>query len=227
VIVELNFKVQTIPEAEATVLGHFEQRDDALAAGRRLARQYLAPAAITLLDRDVLQECGLTADWRWTLAMRLEGYRREVEVAREQAAAAVREHAGRVESQPAPAGFWESVRDWTLGQEKQVLLYATTSLTGLSGLLDAAGADSRVMAEPASGAAHVRVPTGTATAVLERMRRGAEGNGQVVVRRAPPAAKAELDVFGPPPPGFALMRELKRTLDPEGILNPGRFVGGI
>jgi len=51
--------------------------------------------------------------------------------------------------------------------------------------------------------------------------------GQVVVRRAPTASKDELDIFGPPPPGFALMRELKRTLDPNAILNPGRFVGGI
>src|SRR5437899_9611130 len=111
VIVELNFKVQTTPEADDTMLGHFDHRGDALAAGRWLARQYLAPAAITVLDREVLQECGLTADWRWTLAIRLEGYRREVEIARDQAAAAVRDHAGRVESEPAPspARFWEPV----------------------------------------------------------------------------------------------------------------------
>jgi glycolate oxidase FAD binding subunit len=227
VIVELNFKVQTTPEAETTVLGHFEQRDAALAAGRWLARQYLAPAAITILDREVLRECGLTEDWRWTLAMRLEGYRREVEIARDQAAAAVRDHGGRVESQPAPAGFWESVRDWTLGQDSAVLLYATTSLSGLSRVLDAAGSDSRVMAEPAAGAAYVRVASGAAVGLLERMRHAAQGDGQVVVRRAPAAVKNVLDVFGPPPPGFALMRELKRTLDPKGILNPGRFVGGI
>ncbi len=226
-IVELNFKVQTLPESEATVLGHFEERDGALTAGRRLARQYLAPAALAVLDRDVLLECGLTADWRWTLALHLEGYQREVEVAREQAAAAIRGHGGRVESQPAPADFWGSVRDWTLGEDMQVLLYSTTSLTGLSVVLDAAGLDGRVMAEPAAGAAYVRVAPGAAPVVLERMRRAVDGGGQVVVRRAPAAAKKELDVFGPPPPEFALMRELKRTLDPNGVLNPGRFVGGI
>ena len=227
VIVELNFKVQTLPESEATFLGHFEKRDDALAAGRQLARQYLAPAALTVLDRDVLLECGLTADWRWTLAVHLEGYQREVEIAREQAATVTRDHGGRVESQPVPAAFWGSVRDWTLGEEKQVLLYATTSLTRLSVMLDAAGADGRVMAEPAAGAAYARVAPGAAPAALERMRRAVEGGGQVLVRRAPAAAKKEMDVFGPPPPGFALMRELKRTLDPNGVLNPGRFLGGI
>ena len=229
VIVELNFKVQTTPEADDTMLGHFDHRGDALAAGRWLARQYLAPAAITVLDREVLQECGLTADWRWTLAIRLEGYRREVEIARDQAAAAVRDHAGRFESEPAPAParFWESVRDWTLGQDEAVLLYATTSLSGLSPVIDVAGSDSRVMAEPASGTAYVRVAPGAAVGLLDRMRGAVKGSGQVVVRRAPTASKDELDIFGPPPPGFALMRELKRTLDPNAILNPGRFVGGI
>ncbi len=227
VIVELNFKVQTLPESEATVLGHFDKRDDALDAGRQLARQYLAPAAMAVLDRDVLLECGLTADRPWTLALHLEGYRREVEIGREQAAATIRAHRGRVESQQEPAEFWESVRDWALGEEKQVLLYATTSLSGLSAVLQAVGAEGRVMAEPASGAAYARVAPGAAPAALDRMRRAVEGGGQVVVRRAPAGAKKDLDIFGPPPPGFALMRELKRTLDPNGILNPGRFVGGI
>jgi len=29
------------------------------------------------------------------------------------------------------------------------------------------------------------------------------------------------------PPGVSLMREIKRQFDPKGILNPGRFLGGI
>lgn len=227
VIVELNFKVQTLPESEATVFGHFEKRGGALAAGQQLARQYLAPAAMAVLDRDVLLACGLTADWRWTLALHLEGYQREVEVAREQAIASIREHGGRAESQQPPGDFWASVRDWTLGDEKQVLLYVTSSLAGLAAVLEAAGPEGLVLAEPAAGAAYVRVAPRIAAGVLDRMRGAVEAGGQVIVRRAPAAAKKELDVWGPPPTGFVLMRELKRTLDAKGILNPGRFVGGI
>ena len=48
-----------------------------------------------------------------------------------------------------------------------------------------------------------------------------------VVERCPPELKHGLDVWGPPPPGLEIMRRLKLALDPHGILNPGRFVGGL
>jgi glycolate oxidase FAD binding subunit len=39
--------------------------------------------------------------------------------------------------------------------------------------------------------------------------------------------KQNVDVWGPPPSAFALLKALKRKFDPEGILNPGRFIGGL
>ena len=55
----------------------------------------------------------------------------------------------------------------------------------------------------------------------------AEG-GSVVVESAPPELKGGLDVWGPvSPESFAIMKRLKQEFDPNGILNPGRFVGGL
>jgi glycolate oxidase FAD binding subunit len=55
----------------------------------------------------------------------------------------------------------------------------------------------------------------------------AEAGGSLVVLQAPPEVKAAVDVWGPVGDTFPLMRGLKEQFDPERILNPGRFVGGL
>lgn len=60
----------------------------------------------------------------------------------------------------------------------------------------------------------------------------ADRNLSVALPKASPAlrdpVRAEQDaLWWPRPPAFALMQRLKNALDPQGTLNPGRFVGGI
>ena len=51
--------------------------------------------------------------------------------------------------------------------------------------------------------------------------------GYAVVERCPAQTKAYLDVWGDPGGSLVIMRRLKAQMDPDRILNPGRFVGGI
>jgi glycolate oxidase FAD binding subunit len=52
--------------------------------------------------------------------------------------------------------------------------------------------------------------------------------GSLVVERAPLDLKRAADVWGPvPETALAVMKRLKAEFDPRGILNPGRFVGGL
>ena len=51
--------------------------------------------------------------------------------------------------------------------------------------------------------------------------------GTTVVQRCPPDVKAGIDVWGEDHPGMEVMRRMKRRYDPNGIMNPGRFVGRI
>ncbi len=51
--------------------------------------------------------------------------------------------------------------------------------------------------------------------------------GHVVLERAPLAVKEGFDVWGYQAPAVELMRRIKNQFDPKGLLNPGRFVGGI
>ncbi|HET6219410.1 MAG TPA: FAD-binding oxidoreductase [Acidobacteriaceae bacterium] len=52
-----------------------------------------------------------------------------------------------------------------------------------------------------------------------------EASGSLMVLKQP--SEMKLDCWGTLPDSLPLMREIKRRFDPEGILNPGRFLGGI
>jgi len=52
-----------------------------------------------------------------------------------------------------------------------------------------------------------------------------EASGSWMVLKQP--AETKLDCWGTLPDSLPLMREIKRRFDPERILNPGRFLGGI
>jgi glycolate oxidase FAD binding subunit len=52
------------------------------------------------------------------------------------------------------------------------------------------------------------------------------GRGSLVVPEAPPALARRVDVWGPTSV-LELMRRVKARFDPNGTLNPERFVGGV
>jgi glycolate oxidase FAD binding subunit len=61
---------------------------------------------------------------------------------------------------------------------------------------------------------------------LPQLRRDLEAaSGSLMVLKQP--AESKLDCWGTLPDSLPLMREIKRRFDPEGVLNPGRFLGGI
>jgi glycolate oxidase FAD binding subunit len=51
--------------------------------------------------------------------------------------------------------------------------------------------------------------------------------GYAVIESAPPTVKSLLEVWGPTPSSFALLKALKQRFDPSDILSPGRFIGGL
>jgi glycolate oxidase FAD binding subunit len=51
--------------------------------------------------------------------------------------------------------------------------------------------------------------------------------GHLTIPWCPTEWKSALKIWGPPPADFALMQKVKRVFDPQGVLSPGRFVGGI
>ncbi len=57
---------------------------------------------------------------------------------------------------------------------------------------------------------------------LRQLARSAAGN--LVVLHCDPEWKSKMPMCGDPEPSWGLMQRIKRQLDPQGLLNPGRFV---
>lgn len=53
-----------------------------------------------------------------------------------------------------------------------------------------------------------------------------EGNGNLIILHCDPEWRTALPMWGRPEPGWPLMAQLKQKMDPDGLLNPGRFVDG-
>jgi glycolate oxidase FAD binding subunit len=73
------------------------------------------------------------------------------------------------------------------------------------------------------GAGHDAVP-GLIEDLRARLR---STGGSAVVLQIPDAIRGKIDVWDCRSDGLPLMREIKRRFDPNRVLNPGRFVGGI
>jgi glycolate oxidase FAD binding subunit len=88
--------------------------------------------------------------------------------------------------------------------------------------------EAAVVAHAGSGILFVHLPAelgvervSSAVAELTKL---TTHNGNVTVRRCPPAWKAVLPVWGKDRGDRDLMRAVKRTLDPDDVFNPGRLV---
>jgi glycolate oxidase FAD binding subunit len=93
------------------------------------------------------------------------------------------------------------------------------------------------MADPGFGSIRLLWPSsteGTAEvelsildAVQQTRQIASRYSGSAVVERCPLSVKRQIDVWGDAPDSLPVMRSIKDRFDPNGILNPGRFLGGI
>ncbi len=104
-------------------------------------------------------------------------------------------------------------------------------LTGIAELTRGRAIIPRVAGHAGTGVTFVGLSGGDAGSIGELLgelrAHVARAEGSVVVLQAPLDIKDSIDVWGPIGDALPLMRRVKERFDPESILNPGRFVGGI
>jgi glycolate oxidase FAD binding subunit len=227
-VAEVVLRLHPLPEASATLVVPGLAADDVWKAARATLDARLEPAAVA-----ALRAPATAGGAAWTLALRFEGFGPGVRDQVDRCAAAL----GAERPERLDAGAEEAL--WARHDLLRIagdlrakasfppaaLPAAAPSLLGLERSL----AGGAAIAYPTLGIVFV---TGVATAATARevgAARAALGGlgGHLVLCAAPPAVRADVDPWGPPPPAAALMRRLKAELDPDGRLAPGRFAGGI
>jgi glycolate oxidase FAD binding subunit len=250
-IAELSFKLAPLPQSRGTTLAIF---DDVRAADRvikQVNRSPLGPTALELLNERAATSLGLGADvprrgcLLATLSTGFEAaVRRVVRDIAAMAAEAGGSDAGTSVDTARDVDLWRAVAalpDASDANQPVLKLAVPPSQTG------DAFARLVVETEEAELAARIVVHAGVGLAyacldavdwdgksedrlvgLVERLRSWtAERKGSLVLEACPPAIKQRIDVWGEIGPALSIMQALKKQLEPAGILNPGRYVGGI
>jgi glycolate oxidase FAD binding subunit len=235
VLAELTLRLHSRPDVERTWLVALPSAGAAQTLVASILDSTLQPNRIELLDEHALRVAALPVS---PMAV-LVSFGSVEEAVAEQGDRLTRlaRHAGG--EARAAAGEWTTTADHAVGDGRTTLRVgslpsrlASTFETLTRALTRVHGARSAASAHAGIGVWRVLIDGGTpetiATLVAQLREGVAEHGGYVVVTGGPAAVRRRVDPWGPiAPDALALMRSIKATFDPDGRLNPGRFVSGL
>ena len=241
----MTFKVAPVPEQLGSLIGLCPTRAQAFALAAQLRERPLAPASLILSG----DSSGGNASRDVQVAVRFAGVAPAVERQLRTAAALAADAGASILSidKGASAATWRALATFSApeaagsGEETAgLLIRAGARPSALPVVLDALeqhappGSVMRFVGYAGVGLAYARwqlPPEYERTEVMRavaalRSALSALG-GYAVIEDAAPALRAALDLWGPAPATLPLMRRLKMQWDPRGVLNRGRFLGGL
>ena len=236
IIAEMTFKVRPLPEASALVWIRFRRLIDAAQAVERLNTSGTRPVAIELMNGMAASRIALTRDLpveEWVVVVGFEDNvasvawqldRLTIELGRTDLVFLQDEN-----SAPLWAALVDSQADGEGPLTIAVNLKPSASL-GLLPTLDSAR--WAIQAHAGNGIIRAHLPEETTleeiAPEIDRLRLEAiRLGGNLTLPRCPTAWKERLRVWGHVRGDWAMAEKVKAALDPDGVLNPGRFVGKI
>ncbi len=236
-ITEITFKLRPLPEESRTVAA-LGSREALLTVGRQIASQFF-PVAVELLSPALAKQIDLGAKTdECALLIRFSGSSRTVITQTAQTLKVLREgQTLRCATHNDDADVWQALSaefaetqsdlNWSARMRPTELLDVINDVAALerdnasqSDLQWHAGlGDGRLRAASRAPAYHQE-----AVRALERLRQTAENRGgNLVVERAPLEIKNDFDAWGSFGSTTVLMKRVKRQLDPQNLLSPGRL----
>ncbi len=254
VIVETALKLSPLPAKTATVVGAFGKVGQALEAGLAVLDKGLRPQALSLLNGTAYRlgakhaQMPSISDRDYFLAVEVTGVLPVVERQQTTVQRTITEAGGKAviaDDSIQQEGFWRAIVD--TGRTAQ---HPATMITRFACRWEAIeklvlGHEAQAESNGFEAAIEVYLGVGVGrsawwadqrgepdevklAAIVGILRKAGEiSGGPFVVEVAPVGVKERVDVWGPAGGGFEVMRRLKASLDPDEIMSPGRFLGGL
>jgi glycolate oxidase FAD binding subunit len=242
VITEITTKLLPLPGASATLLVSFGDLAKAGSLTKKVLYSSLLPSAMELMDGKAASELGEKG--KYLVAFSLEGVDEAVErQVVEIGEMGKKEGAinAKVLREQEDRSFWIRVRDFSLLSKAPIVLKSNFVISKQSEILgsyekmaQAAGIACAFIGRAGNGILTTYIlengaaKTDPLVDLIDKFTAEAiKQDGNLVVESCPTELKAKIIVWGQPRTDLVVMRRLKEKMDPVGVLNPGRFVGGI
>jgi len=239
VIVETTFKLRPVPDEERLMAVSFDRLKDCGAAARALLSGDLIPSTLDLVDGVCAGTLGLAAGVP-VLLVGFDGIREQVDWQVAELAGLVSSLGGK-SPMPLPPATWPKLAALTRDavESPAAVMRFSVLPTLVTETMEQGAQAARQRGLSSAWAAHAGVgvvtgtllaggETATVSSVLGDWRAIARaGGGHANLMRAPLAVKAQVPLWDDPGPAGRIMQRIKAQLDPNNVLNPGRFVAGI
>ena len=242
IIAEATFKVAPKPPVSRTLAVSFSTLEEALAGASTLLQEYGRPSALIVANGEVAARLTPRAKSYLLLALFL-GRDGVVSGRIDRSLSSLKGHGNHeIHELDCIEGsrVWQRVVDlpWVGENVPDLGIRCSVVPLQISGLLqaldstDASSLSHGIVAEVGTGSVRSLGWGDVAPGVFAERIRSVTSltkrvQGTWVIEKCPLSLKATHDVWGPLPPGIEVMRRVKLALDPHGILNPGRFIGGL
>jgi len=254
ILYEMTFKLLPLPEKEGTLLIPFANLEEVNGFIHEIIHSQFIPASIETLNAVAVKKMkfsiSMPPNGNYLIAIGLEGVSEGIERQISELSAMGKKYGDleemRLHSEK-HQDFWIALRDFPqdLKEDDPNLISLKSNfliskwgevLKSYEKIAEDSGFDYAFICHSGNGILYsyilseknLRSKIGSLIELVEKLKSEAVKNeGNLVVESSPLLIKKKVDVWGQLRSDSQIMHRIKEEIDPTGILNPGRFIGGI